>query len=86
MEDTTEVGEYRAAVMACVIAAKMLAQHDLPKLLEAIAHADSVGPLLDPTLWMQKSQAMTEDKGMLQAALPLHALGKKLAAMRPEAT
>lgn len=76
-EDLTK-DDYQAAVIACHVAARMLAQHPVEKLLEAIERADSVGPLLDPTLWMKKRGAMNEDREMLKAALKLSKLGQKL--------
>jgi hypothetical protein len=71
----TDKDEYRAAVTASAIAASLLSQHDIPALLAAIARADAAGPFIDPTLWREKHQAMTEDKRILEAALPLHQLG-----------
>lgn len=76
--------EYQDAVITAVLCAKMLSVHDLPALLEAIEHGDSVGPVLEPTLWREKRGAMVEDRAALRAALPLHEFGKKLAAIRAE--
>ena len=74
----SDVQTYQATVIAALQAAKILRLHDIPKILRAIDHADSVGPLLDPTLWMQKGQAMKEDRKVLQAALPLWNLAKAM--------
>lgn len=73
-----KVEEYRAAVRACVITVALLKQHDLPALLKAIDTADAVGPFLDPTLWRDKHEKMTEDRELLEAALPLWRMAEKL--------
>jgi hypothetical protein len=73
-----DIEAYQAAVRAIALVAKLVVQHDIPKFLEAIEHADSVGPLLEPTLWREKRKAMLEDRELLRAALPLFDLGKKL--------
>jgi len=80
-----DVDDYRAAIHAAVIAANMLARHDIPQLLAAIEHADTVGPFLDPTLWMKNHKAMDEDRAVLEAALPLWKLAQKLAEKLAEA-
>lgn len=79
---TRDIEEYRSAVQACVMAARMLSMHDIPGMLTAIERAHALGPVVDPTLWKQKCQAMEEDKEMLEAALPLLRIAKKLAAAR----
>jgi len=68
----SNIEEYQSAVRTCALVAQMLAQHDIPQLLRDIGRADLVGPLLDPTLWLAKHQAMLEDKSLLEAALGLH--------------
>ncbi len=55
----------------------MLYIYDIQHMLRDIDHADSVGPLLDPTLWMKKGQQMREDREILKAALPLWNMAKK---------
>lgn len=76
----TEIETYRAAVTACVMAGQLLAMHDLPKLIRDIDRADAVGPLLNPTLWIQKNQAMKQDRAVLAAALDLRAIVIRLCA------
>lgn len=66
MTDQSRIDAYRAAVTTCVLAAQLLATHDLPAMLEAIERAEAVG-------------AMLEDKAVLEAATPLYRLGRKLA-------
>ena len=74
----TDRETYQTAVRTVALAAKMISQFDLPQLLEDIARADIVGPIVDPTMWIQNGEAMRQDAAMLKAALPLHRLGKKL--------
>ncbi len=78
MSDAEKIEEYRSALRTCALAAQLLAQHDIPKLLADIEHADSFGPLLDPTLWRDKHKAMNEDREMFRAALSLRVIGMKL--------
>jgi hypothetical protein len=69
--------EYQAAVRGSALVARMLAQYDIPQLLEAIERADSFGCFIDPTLWQQKRKAMNEDRELLEAALKLWQWAKK---------
>lgn len=71
------IAEYQAALHACATIAKLLQYHDLPALLDAVSTAETVGPLMDPTLWRRQHQAMAEDKALLEAALPLWRWGKE---------
>jgi hypothetical protein len=76
------IAEYQIAIAHCVLAAKMMMTDDLPRMIEAIDRAETVGPFLDPTLYRDKAQAMKEDKQILESALPLWKMGKKLEAMK----
>lgn len=78
MNEAAQIAEYQAAVRATALVASMLVQYDLPELLAAIGRAEAVGPILDPTLYREKARAMDEDKALLEAALPLWQMGKKL--------
>jgi hypothetical protein len=78
MSTEAKIAEYRTAITTIALCARMIAEHDLPKLLADIEHADSVGPILDPTLWRDKHRAMEQDREILKAALPLHTLAKKM--------
>jgi hypothetical protein len=80
MSDAAKVLEYQQAVRTAVFAARMLQPHDLAGLIQAIDRADALGPLLDPTAWRERHQAMLEDREILEAALPLWRLGQRLAA------
>lgn len=72
IEEAAQVEEYRSAVLSCAMAARLLNGHDIPALLAAIDRAEAFGPILDPTLFREKSRAMSEDKRLLKAALPLY--------------
>lgn len=69
--------EYQAAVGTCALVGVMLTEHDLPGMLNAIEHAEAVGPMIDPTLYRNKHEAMGHDKDLLEAALPLWRWAKK---------
>lgn len=66
-----DVDTYQQAVIIVEGARRVLAELEIPALLRAIEHAESFGPIFDPTLYREKSQAMAEDKALLKAALPL---------------
>lgn len=70
--------DYAAAIMSCVMAARLLSLHDLPGILAAIERTEALGPLLDPTLYRDRSRAMWDDKEMLEAAMPLWRLAERL--------
>lgn len=77
---------YHNGVTACALAARLLASHDLPALLQAIDRAETLGPFLDPTLYAQRGTAMREDAALLRAALPLVEFARKhLAVPQPPA-
>jgi len=65
--------EYANAVNSLQIAAGIIAQLDLPKVLEAISLADAAGPILDPTLYMKGHAKLAEVRRLVEAALPLRA-------------
>lgn len=61
--------DYRTTVLTTVLAARALAQLPIVKMLRDIETAEIVGPLMDPTLFREKGEAMRQDKLLLQAAL-----------------
>lgn len=67
----SDLDTYQLTVKACALARAILQSYDVPKTLRDIEHAEAVGPIFDPALWREKSQAMAEDKALLQAALAL---------------
>ena len=74
--------EHQIVVLGCIEAARVLRGHDLKAALDAIERADSIGAILDPTLYRDKHQAMMDDKALLEAALPLWRFAEKLAENR----
>lgn len=70
--------EYQQAVTACAISAGVLAQHGIDSAIRSIDLADSVGPIVDPSLWMKKRGAMGEDRELLLAARKLAELGRRM--------
>ncbi len=69
--------EYRHALYAVFVAGGLLEVQDIEGMIAAIDKADTLGPVLDPTLWMKNNKKMQADREMLVAALPLAALMKK---------
>ena len=66
--DKSAYRAYRDARMACELAKHLLEAHDFAALLAAIESADAIGPLLDPSLWMEKHVVMDEDRKVFRAA------------------
>ena len=61
-----DVDEYRASLLSCYAIAKQLREMPLDELERGIDLAETVGPFADPTLWMQKSRALSEDKSVVE--------------------
>lgn len=70
--------EYQSQLLAVIGAARVISLIDVPDLLARIERADSVGAMIDPTLYRAKHKAMMVDKALLEAALPLYVLGKRM--------
>lgn len=77
-EVNAQVVEYQMCVQRCHIACIALAELDIEKMLTAIDRAETIGPIVDPTLWRNKSEKMAEDKHLLMTALPMAMIGRKL--------
>lgn len=60
--------EYISARLACEMVKDLLKQHNFSELLSAIDRADTLGPMLDPTLWRDKRQVMMEDRKVFEVA------------------
>jgi hypothetical protein len=71
------IEEYQNTLRVCAMLAGLVGEHDIPKMLEMIERADSIGGMIDPTLYREKHGAMMEDKELLEAALPLWRIAKK---------
>ena len=62
---------YQACLRFCFMASNVLKDFDIPSMLREIEHAETVGPIVDPTLWIKNNKKMAIDKKLLEAALPL---------------
>ena len=79
MNDDVKVSlDYQDAIRACVMVGAMVSQYDLPEILAAISRAETIGPLVDPVLYIRKRKAMEQDKQLVEAALPLWRFTKEL--------
>lgn len=59
--------EWAAQLRVCYVLASALRAIPITQMLAAISIADSIGPIIDPTLWMSKSDKMRQDESVLQA-------------------
>ena len=57
-----DVEDYRTAIRTILIAGKTIDQLDLDAVMTAIVHAETTGPICDPSLWIKKSEALSQDK------------------------
>ena len=57
--------EYELTLRQAYLVAQMLRRVDVRGALDVISRAESIGPILDPTLWMRNSQKMHEDKAVV---------------------
>lgn len=64
---------YTDAMTGVQIAAGILREIDLAGVLNAMEHADALGPILDPTLYKSASAKMDQQRALVRAALPLQA-------------
>lgn len=78
--------KYRSAVISCNMAMAILARHDLDEILRDIERAETLGPIVDPTLWTEKYRQLKEDKALIQAALPLYRHFRVVAESLPDGT
>jgi hypothetical protein len=65
----SDIETYQQARIACELARNLLSSHDFQELLRAIERAESVGPIVDPTLYRAKAAAINEDRDVFAAAL-----------------
>jgi hypothetical protein len=68
---------YQSAVLSAKLCADLLRHHDIPEILGAIERAETLGPVLDPTLYRQKIRVMEEDRELLRAAQVLRKFGRE---------
>lgn len=60
--------EYRRALQSVWLAVAILRKTDFELLIAAIDKADTLGPLIDPTLYCEKHRLMAEDRELFVAA------------------
>ena len=53
-----------------VALAPLVAEMDLPEFVDTIEQADTIGPLLAPSLWMAQHQDMDRIRQLAEALLP----------------
>lgn len=70
--------DYACTLRTAHLAMRLLSQWDVPAVLRAQEQAHAVGPILDPTLYRQRAEALRQDQEILRATLPLWRLARKL--------
>lgn len=65
------IQNHKQAIYQCAIAGRMLSMINIPEMLKNIEITEAIGPLSAPSLYRDKSQALSEDKELLKAAFPL---------------
>ena len=76
--DEMTIEEYQENLKTCGLAALFVERVDIPDMLARIERADSIGGMIDPTLYRDKREAMMQDKELLEAALPLWRYAQKI--------
>ena len=72
-----KIEAYRHAVAVAAIASNMLEGIDFAQLISDIDKADAIEPLVDPTLYRERSKAMHEDRALFVAAMQLASVMKR---------
>lgn len=68
---------YRNQLQFAWVVAGWVSRMPAAEMLEAAERADAVGPLLDPTLYIEKGKALAGDIALLRALVELkNAIGK----------
>lgn len=73
---------YKASLQVLVSQAHVLLEIDTPAMLEAIDRADTLGPILNPTLWMLGHNSLDQVRTVVQAA---DTFRRTLLRLKPEA-
>jgi hypothetical protein len=61
------IEQHTLAVRNAALIYQIIKDQPFAELLEKIGAAEAVGPILDPTLYRDKSKALGEDKKMIEA-------------------
>ena len=72
--------EYRGELQLIVLAASLIREIDFASRIASIDRADVLGPLIDPTLYRDKSHVMHIDRELFVAAHGFLAAVKKVTA------
>jgi len=64
-----DADEWRSALMSIHLSRSLLEQWDLAGMLDLSIRQDSIGSMLNPTLWRDKHKAAEIDRAVIEAAL-----------------
>lgn len=70
--------EYANHLRMCWLMAIAADKTPTDLMLTKIAAADTIGPMLDPTLWIQKQEQMQQDKEIIEAVNHLRSVFQKM--------
>ena len=75
-----EAIEYESSLQRLSMAAQLVADVPIADLLNHVSHAETLGPLLEPTAWIRGGGDNLRDaRDLIEAARPLVYFGAKLA-------
>jgi hypothetical protein len=75
--------EYQPNLVKCWLLASMTMDIPTSEMLQAMTLTETTGPMIDPTLWIRKSDAMAEDKKIVEAVATLRAAYLKMLSSQP---
>lgn len=70
--------EYKDGLQHAGLCFRLMETINVPAMINAINHAEAVGPIFHPSLFIEKETKMEEDKKILEALLPLWELFHKV--------
>ena len=71
--------EYKAHLHRLALAAKVISDIPIAELRNFITHAETLGPILEPTAWIRGgADNLREHEELVRAAGPLVAFGERL--------
>ena len=71
--------EYESQLQRLAMAAQLIADVPIADLLNHVTHAETVGPIIEPTAWIRGGGDNLRDaRDLLEAASPLVSFGAKL--------
>lgn len=81
LEHETEeesIARYQSSLLMVVTAFRALEKRDFRRLISEIDKADAIGPMLDPTLYREKMNAMRQDRRVFEAGAAFVAAMKQI--------